>query len=105
MEYLISKTLAEYEKKHWTMLQAKHSQLIILMSVDVFNKLSQGVFIEPSQFDDFSFSYASPCPYIMFYQGHQVFIDKGLKGEKWGFAVRIDGLIFHKEYYTNDLLS
>lgn len=96
MEYLISKTMAEYEKKYWTMLQAKHSELIILMGLDVFNKLSQ--------FDDFSFS-NSPRPYLMFYQGRQVFIDDSLKGEKWGFAVRIDGLIFHKEYYTNDLPS
>lgn len=90
MEYLISKTLAEYEKKYWVI---PHSEVIILMSPDVFHKIDQS----------YDFSIGLPPPYLMFYQGHQVFVDKGLEGEKWGFAVRIDGLIFHKEYYTNDL--
>lgn len=96
MEYLISKTLAEYEKKHWVMLcGGTHSETIIMMSPDVFHKIDQS----------YDFSVGSPPPYLMFYQGHQVFIDDSLKGEKWGFAVRIDGLIFHKEYYTNNLPS
>lgn len=95
MEGLISRTLAEYEKNHWPMLQVKGTDLIILISPVVFYKLN------PS----YDFSVDSPPPYLMFYQGHQVFIDDSLKGEKWGFAVRIDGLIFHKEYYTNNLPS
>ena len=95
MEGLISRTLAEYEKKYWAMLQAKHAELIVLINPDVFHRLDQS----------YDFSVGSPPPYLMFYQGHQVFIDDSLKGEKWGFAVRIDGLIFHKEYYTNNLPS
>ena len=96
MEYLISKTLAEYEKKHWTMLCCgAHSEIVILISLDVFHELER----------DYEFAIGSPPPYLMFYRGHQVFVDESLKGEKWGFAVRIDDLIFHKEYYTNDLSS
>lgn len=95
MEGLISRTLAEYEKKYWAMLQVNHAELIVLISPDIFHRLDQS----------YDFSVDSPYPYLMFYQGHQVFIDNSLEGEKWGFAVRIDGLIFHKEYYTNNLPS
>jgi hypothetical protein len=95
MEGLISKTLAEYEKKYWPMLQLKGTDLVILISPVVFHSL------DPS----YDLATGSLPPYLMFYQGYQVFIDYSIEGEKWGFAVRIDGLIFHKEYYTNNLPS